>query len=53
MEDDLKLLIVKYLSNHWSDFPQILNLSLGEQRTSKYLKWRQPPMEEDLKVIKV
>ena len=29
MEEDLKILKVEYLSNHWSDFPQILNLSLG------------------------
>ena len=31
MEDDLKILKVEYLSNHWSDFPQIWNLSLGDQ----------------------
>ena len=33
MEDNLKILKVKveYLSNHWSEFPQILNLSLGDQ----------------------
>ena len=29
MEDDLKMLKVEYLRNHWSDLPQILNLSLG------------------------
>jgi hypothetical protein len=28
MKDDLK---AKYLSNHWLDLLQILNLSLGEQ----------------------
>ena len=28
MEDDLKRLKVEYLSNHWSDLPQVLNLSL-------------------------
>ena len=28
MEEDLKILKVEYLSNHWSDFTQILNLSL-------------------------
>jgi hypothetical protein len=27
MEDDLKIQKVEYLSNHWSDLPQILNLS--------------------------
>ena len=30
MEDDLKILKVEYLSNHWLDFPQILNLSLED-----------------------
>ena len=30
MEDDLKILKVEYLSNHWSDLPQILNLSSGD-----------------------
>ena len=53
MEDDLKILKVEYLSNYWSDLPQILNLCLGDQTkldithneddsqwkmTSKYLK---------------
>ena len=31
MEKDLKILKVEYISNHMSDFPQILNLSLGDQ----------------------
>ena len=31
MEEDLKILNVEYLSNHWSDFTQILNLSLVDQ----------------------
>ena len=31
MEEDLKILKVEYLSNFWSDLPQILNLSLGDQ----------------------
>ena len=35
MEDDLKILKVEYLSNHCSDFPQILNLSLGDQTKIK------------------
>jgi hypothetical protein len=30
MEEDLKILKVEYLSNHWSDRPQILNLSSGD-----------------------
>ena len=35
IEDDLKILKVEYLSNHWSDWPQILNLSLGDQTKIK------------------
>ena len=35
MEDDLKILKVEYLSNHSSDPPQILNLSLGDQTEEK------------------
>ena len=35
MEDDLKLWEIEYLSNHWSDFPQILNLSIGDQTKIK------------------
>ena len=35
MEDDLKILKVEYLSNHWLDFPQILNLSSGDQTKIK------------------
>ena len=35
MEDDLKILKVEYLSNHWSDLPQILNLGLGDQTKIK------------------
>ena len=31
MEDDLEILKVEYLSNHWSDHPKILNLSWGDQ----------------------
>ena len=27
VEDDLKILKIDYLSNHWSDLPQILSLS--------------------------
>jgi hypothetical protein len=48
-EDDLKILIVEYLSNHWSDLAQILNLSLYDQsKVYKCMKWRWPPMEDDL-----
>ena len=35
MEDDLKILKLEYISNHWSDFPQTLNLSLGNQTKIK------------------
>ena len=35
MEEDLRILNVEYLSNHWSNFPQILNLSLGDQTQIK------------------
>ena len=48
MEDDFKILKVEYLSNYWSDFPQILNLSKGDQTKIKMLKtkmtsnWRPP-----------
>ena len=31
MKDDLKILKVLYLSNHWSDLPQIWNISSEEQ----------------------
>ena len=31
MEEELKVSEFEYLSNHWSDFPQILNLSSGDQ----------------------
>ena len=31
LEDNLKILIVEYLSNQWSDHLQILNLSLCDQ----------------------
>ena len=34
-----QILIVEYLSNHYSDIPQILNLSLGDQnKIEKLLK---------------
>ena len=41
---------VKYLSNYWSDLPQILNLGLCDQsKLYKCFKWRRHPMEEDLR----
>ena len=35
MEEDLKILKVKYRSNHWLDFPQMLDLSIGDQTKIK------------------
>ena len=35
MEDDLKVLKVEYLSDNWSDFPQIKNLSSREANQIK------------------
>ena len=35
MEEDLEMLKVEYLSNQWSDLPQILNLSLGDKTKIK------------------
>ena len=48
MEDDLKILNVEYLSSHWSDFPQILNISSGDQT-----KIRKPQKEDNPKYQKV
>ena len=44
MEEDLKILKVVYLSNHWSDFPQIWNLSLGYQTKIKYT-WNEDDLQ--------
>ena len=35
MEDDLKILKIEYLSSQWSDLPQSLNLSTGDQTKVK------------------
>jgi hypothetical protein len=52
MEDDLKLLKVEYLHNHWSDLPQIFYLSRVNQTEIEYcLKWRRPRKEDNLKNI--
>jgi hypothetical protein len=41
---------VKYLSNYWPDLRQILDLGLYDQsKLYKFLKRRQPQMEDDLK----
>ena len=44
MEDDLKLLKVEYLSNHWPDLPQILNFSSGDQTEIKNT-WNEDDIE--------
>ena len=65
MEEDLKILKVEYLSNPWSDFTQISNLSSGDQAKFKNTQneddlqrkttsnGRRPPMEDDLKILKL
>ena len=42
------------LANNLLDFTQILNLSLDKQTIfDKSLEWKRPPMEDDLKILKV
>ena len=44
--DNLKILIVEYLSNHWSDLAQILNFRLFDHNNVyKCKKQRRPSME--------
>ena len=53
MEDDLKILKVKYRTNHLFDHTQIFKLSLNDQTiVYKSLKWRQPPTKDNLKTLK-
>ena len=42
MEDNLKILNVEYLGNHWSDLTQIFNISLLDQTNEDDL---QSPIE--------
>ena len=44
MEDDLKIFKAKYLSNHWLDFTQILNSSLGDQLKLK-ITWNEDDLQ--------
>ena len=37
LEDNLKIVIVEYLSKHWSDHAQILNLKEGQEDTANCL----------------
>jgi hypothetical protein len=54
MEDDLKILNVEYLSNHWSDLIQILKLNQGDQtKVYRILKLKTTLTEDDLKIINV
>ena len=54
MEDNLKILKVKYLSNLLLDHTQNKNLRLDDQTIFfKSSKWRQPPMEDDIKILNV
>ena len=54
MEDDLKVLKVKYQKHPWSDLTLMLNLSLGDQtKIENCLKWRWPSMEDYLTILKV
>ena len=52
MEDNLKVLKDEYLSNHWSDLPQILDLSSADQTKIKKLKKRYSQLEDNLKILK-
>ena len=54
IEDDLKILKVKYLSNRLLDHTEILNLDWDDQsKVFKSFKWRRSPMEDDLKILKM
>ena len=54
MEDDLKKLKEEYLSNHWLDLIQILNLSYGDYtKVYRSLKVKTTPMEDNLKIFNV
>ena len=59
MEEDLEISKIEYLSNHWLDRPQILNLSSGDQTKVNFFEikitfnGRWPLMEEDLKIPKI
>ena len=51
MEDDLKILKVEYISNHLLDSTTFLNVSLDDEIILlNFIKWRQPPMEDNLQL---
>ena len=49
--DNLKILIVEYISNHWLDLAQILNLSLYDQIKITNAFGRQTKLEDNLKIL--
>ena len=52
MEEDLKILKVEYLSNHWSELPHKFWINFrGPNKRKQCLKWRRPPMEDNLKIL--
>ena len=56
VQDDLKILKVEWLGNHWSDLSLILNLNSWEQPWIKIkitYTGRQTTAEDDLKILKV
>ena len=53
MEEDLKILKVEYLRNHWPDLPQILNLSSGDQTKIKMLEMKTTSNGRLPKILKV
>ena len=54
MEEDLKILEMWYLRNRLLYLPQILNWRYGHiSETENYLKFRLPPIEDDLKMSKM
>ena len=51
MEDNLKIIKMEYLSNHWTDLPQI---SWNEDNLHPQMEDDlHPQMEDDLKILKV
>jgi hypothetical protein len=52
MEDNLKILNVEHISNHWSDLIQILNLRERDKtKVYRSLKFKTTPTEDDLKML--
>ena len=53
-EEKLQNIYKRNLSHHRLDHTQIYNLSIGDQtKVYKCFKGRQPPMEDDTKILKV